>query len=241
MATPQLEREKWEKLVCAMFTGAELHDRNREPLVKGSIRSILEKYGPGTFTDPSKYPYYLPWVTALYQEDNKGVIVGEVLVSDKGTHAEEKFIAMSPECLCTIHSIGISYSPCTDKCAKALVERYKDGSLPKPVIHFSWVHKYPYRKSDGQEGYEQLIENGFKLQKWETEKMYEYLLEQAPNQHLKYELQQAYEKTRVALSERDEETHKLIEEAWEDEVLDDVQRRAHLKRPLPVEQQTDER
>ena len=75
--------------------------------------------------------------------------------------------------------------------------------------------------------------------------MYEYLLEQAPNERLKHELQQAYEKTRVALSKRDEETHKLIEDARKKarkEVLDDVQRRAHLKRPQPTDEQTtDER
>ena len=55
-----------------MFTGAELYDRNGEPaLVKGSIRRILEKYGShGTLTDPNKYLYYLPCVTALHEEDH---------------------------------------------------------------------------------------------------------------------------------------------------------------------------
>ena len=36
---------EWEKLVCAMFTGAELYDRNGEPLVEKNIRKILEDYG----------------------------------------------------------------------------------------------------------------------------------------------------------------------------------------------------
>ena len=122
---------------------------------------------------------------------------------------------MSSEHLCAIHSIGISYSPCTGECSKALVERYKEESLPKPVIHFSWVHKHPYGKPHGQDCIKQLIENGFKLQKWETVKMYEYLLEQAPNETLKHELQQACENTSLmaALSERDMETQRLIEKA----------------------------
>ena len=139
-AARQPSEVEWEKLVCAMFTGAELYDRNEEPLVEGSIKTILEDYGSrGTFTDPSR-PYYLPCVTALYQENNK---VGKVLASDSGTHVEKQLIAMSSEHLCAIHSIGISYSPCTDECSNALVERYKEESLPKPVIHFSWVHNHP--------------------------------------------------------------------------------------------------
>ena len=106
-AALQPSEVEWEKLVCAMFTGAELYDRNGEPLVEGSIKSILKDYGSrGTFTDPSR-PYYLPCVAALYQENNKGVIVGKVLVSDNGirTHVEKQPIAMSSEHLCAIHSI----------------------------------------------------------------------------------------------------------------------------------------
>ena len=156
-------------------------------------------------------------MAALYQENNKGVIVGKVLVSDNGirTHVEKQLIAMSSEHLCAIHSIGISYSPCTDECAKALVERYKEESLPKPVIHFSWVHNHPYRTPHGQDGIEHLVENGFNLQTWETEKMYEYLQEQTPNETLKHELQQAYENTSLmaALSDRDMVTQRLIEKA----------------------------
>ena len=39
-AALQPSEVEWEKLVCAMFTGAELYDRNGEPLVEGSIKSI---------------------------------------------------------------------------------------------------------------------------------------------------------------------------------------------------------
>ena len=234
MATPQLEREKWEKLVCAMFNGAKLYDRNGEPLVEGSIRSILEEYGSrgtSTFTDPSR-PYYLTRVTALYQENNKGdVIVGKVLVSDSACthdHVEKQLIAMSSEHLRAIHSIGISYSPCTDECAKALVERYKDESLPKPVIHFSWVHNHPKKEPHGRDGIKLLIENGFNLKLWETTRIAHFLLEQAPNESLKCELKLVYNSMSLKFSKRDMETQELIEEAKKR--VDEDRRRKNRKR-----------
>ena len=202
--TDEVSENDWEKLVCAMFTGAELSDGN----LAQEIRGILGKYViPGAFL-------YLPKVTALYQENHQGVIVGRVLVSDVvREHVEQQFLKQNTEHLRSVHNIGISYSPCTARCAKAIVERYKEEALPKPVIHFSWVHNYPYKTPDGRDGIEHLIENGFKLQVWETNKMYSYLLQQAPTSVLKEELQQAYENTTVALSKRDMETQKLIEEA----------------------------
>ena len=112
-----------------------------------------------------------------------------------------------------MHNIGINYSPCTARCAKAIVERYKEEALPKPVIKFYWVHNHPNGNPHGRDGIEHLIINGFKLQVWETNKMYEYLLQQAPTKVLREKLQQAYESTTVALSKRDMETQKLIEEA----------------------------
>ena len=133
-----------------------------------------------------------------------------------------------------MHGIGLNYSPCTERCD--VVARYsrKEEHIRKPVIHFSRVYNYKsVNMQDGTIGVKELVENGFDLKVWDTENMYEYLLEQGPNERLKHELQQAYEKIRVALSKRDEETHKLIDDARKNarkEVLhvNDVQRRAHL-------------
>ena len=197
-----------------MFTGAKLIDSHGSQLIQGrEIRNILQNYGQ--YPASVSQPYFFPNVTVLYQENYEGQFFhGEkLIVSTDKKHAEQQFIAMSSEHLRSVRSIIISYSPCTARCADAIVERYKEESLPKPVIHFSWVHNHPYGKPHGQDGIKLLIENGFSLQKWETVKMYEYLQEQAPNERLKRELQQAYENTMAALSERDEVTRNLIEEA----------------------------
>ena len=84
--TDEVSENDWEKLVSAMFTGAELSDSN----LAQEIRGILEKYAiPGALL----YPKYFPKVTALYQENHQGVIVGRMLVSDVGReHVEQQFL-----------------------------------------------------------------------------------------------------------------------------------------------------
>ena len=195
-----------------MFTGAKLIDSHGSQLIGGKIRKILQNYS--RYPASVSRPYFFPNVTVLYQENYEGQFFhGEKLVSTDKKHAEQQFIAKSSEHLRSVRSIRMNYSPCSNGCADAIVERYKEESLLKPVIHFSWVHNHPYGKPHGRDGIKRLIENGFNLQKWETVKMYEYLLEQAPNESLKRELQQAYENTMKALSERDKETRNVIEEA----------------------------
>ena len=210
-AAAQLNQDEWERLVCAMYTGARVSDRNL-----GEIRGVLDKYGlPGA----SMYLMYLPKVTALYQKNNQGVVERVLDSNTCCTHPEQEFIRMPPEYLRLVHRIGISYSPCTLEgfgCAYAIVERYshEEEALPKPVIHFSRVYNYKAKnRRDGITGVKHLIANGFDLQVWETERMYEYLRQQAPNDGLGEELRQAYENTAGALTARDEETQGQIDEA----------------------------
>ena len=67
----KLSKEKWEKLVCAMFTGVELSDGKRGLIVSGEIRKVLGKH-----LSP-----YLPNMVALYQENFQGDIVGVLFQS----------------------------------------------------------------------------------------------------------------------------------------------------------------
>ena len=210
----ELSKEKWEKLVCVMFTGAKISHVKED----NKIRSILETHGIGFNALKIPAYRYFPKVTALYQENHKGAIV-RVITSGGGEHAEEKLVrdTVPSKDLRSVHSgIGISYSPCTlkdNECADKIVKRYEKEAT-KPVIHFSWVYNHPDKEPHGREGIEHLIENGFNLKVWETTRMLHYLLEHAPT-GLKRELQQAYDHTIVALSERDIKTQELIEEARE--------------------------
>ena len=213
----QLSEPEWKRLVCAMFTNARLVN-NGHLLVDGEIKKILNKYDPKLISPPgAQFHYYSPYMTALYQENSIGDIMGEVLASDtqehQGTrnHSEQQLIQKDTGHLLTVRSIGMSFSPCT-ACARAIVDKYKEKNLTehKPVIHFSQVYK---RES---KDIELLIENGFNLKVWETIKILHYLLKNAPNNELRGELQQAYRKNIVALFQRDMKTQELIEKAREE-------------------------
>ena len=68
-----------------------------------------------------------------------------------------------------VHSIGLNYSPCTERCD--IVARYnREGEhIRKPVIHFSRVYNYKsVNMQDGTIGVKELIENGFDLTVWDT-------------------------------------------------------------------------
>ena len=226
-----------------MFTGVELSNGYGGLLVQADIKRILEKKHSSPEHLTNQGFEYWPTVTAMYQENYQDEIIVEqgvaVLASDTcGEHPEQRLIEKDTEELRLVRSIGLNYSPCTDSCADDIIERYsREGEvLPKPVIHFSRVYKYNSsdRSADGMIGVMHLIENGFKLQVWETKKMYKYLLQQAPTSVLREELQQAYENTTDALSQRDEKTQEHIEEAQEkvDKAHD---RRENLKRTAPEE------
>ena len=217
----QLAQDEWEKLVCAMFTGAKLSNGNGGLIVQGHIRTILTTYHSSPdFLIQSNFKYW-PTVTALYQENHQGDIIVEqgvtVLASDTcRDHPEQQLVKKDTEYLRSVHSIGLNYSPCIIRsCTNAIIARYREEEIPKPVIHFCQVHKYDLtdKKQNGMKGIKLLIENGFNLKVWETIRMLHYLLEHAPTDELKHELQQAYENATLALFYRDFDTQALIKRA----------------------------
>ena len=221
--TDKLTKEEWEKLVCAMFTGVQLYNSSGQLMLfdsspEESILNILQENTNFNIeqTGNSKY-IYLPFVAVMYQENYQGVIMGEVLSCSTSELAEKRFLLKTPDHLRSVHGIGLNYSPCTGRCADAIVNKYRRGeeeeALPKPVIHFSWVHNHPNGKPHGRDGIKLLIENGFNLKVWETTRIVHFLLEQAPNESLKHELKLVYDNMSLKFSKRDIETQELIEEA----------------------------
>ena len=218
----KLTKEEWKILVCAMFTGVQLYNGGRLMLYDSSpeeyILKILQENTNWTIEQTGDSEYiYLPFVTVVYQEDYQGVIMGEVFSCSTSEHAEKKFLSKTHDHLRSVHGIGLNYSPCTGRCADVIVNKYRRGeeeeALPKPVIHFSWVHNHPKKEPHGQDGIKLLIENGFNLKVWETTKIVHFLLEQAPNESLKHGLKLVYDKMSLEFSKRDMETQELIEEA----------------------------
>ena len=130
------------------------------------------------------------------------------------THAEEKVIESIPPGH-HLHSITTNYSPC-GKCVQRILDRF--ANLPidsRPVIQFPWVYNYP-RTSANLIGICRLAQRGFKIKLWETVKVLQYLIEQAPNPMLRQKLKEAIFRTTVALIERDMRTQRLIKANCED-------------------------
>ena len=71
-----------------------------------------------------------------------------------------------------------------------------------------WVYNYP-RTSANLIGICRLAQRGFKIKLWETVKVLQYLIEQAPNPMLRQKLKEAIFRTTVALIERDMRTQRL--------------------------------
>ena len=220
----KLTKEEWKKLVCAMFTGVQLYNGWGQLMLlfdsspEESILNILQENTKWNIEQTGDSEYiYLPSVTVVYQENYQGVIMGVVLSCSTSEHAEKQFLSKTPDHLRSVHGIGLNYSPCTGRCADAIVNKYRRGeeeeALPKPVIHFSWVHNHPKKEPHGRDGIKLLIENGFNLKVWETTKIAHFLLEQAPNESLKCELKLVYNNMSLQFSKRDMETQELIEEA----------------------------
>lgn len=201
----ELSKEKWEKLVCVMFTGVELSGGNEGLLVSGEIRKILGKSVTANLS-----PYlYLPNMAALYQENRQGDIV-DVPVFETGD-GELSSDGLPPCIDCpamqATSMIGMSYSPC-QTCAEKMVEGM-EGNLP--TIHLAWVH------NDDIKGIKYLIKNGFNVKVWETIRICAYLAQKAPKEDdskLRKELLEAFRKLIVPLSKRDSMTQEHIEEAW---------------------------
>ena len=78
------------------------------------------------------------------------------------------------------------------------------------MIHFSWVYDYPRTHANLAAGVCRLVHRGFKIKVWETVRVLQYLLEQAPNPILRRELKEAIAQTASALIERDMKTQELI-------------------------------
>ena len=194
----ELSKDKWEKLVCAMFTGVELADGNGKPLVSKEIRKILDKSGTAIKS---------PYLVALYQENHQGNIVDVLFESGDGELGSDGL----PPCIdCpamqTASMIGMSYSPCT-ACAEKMVKSKLEGNLPS-TIHLAWIH------NGDIESIKILIENGFNVKVWETIRIYAQKGPKEDKSKLRKELLQAFGKLIVPLSKRDSMTQQHIEEAW---------------------------
>ena len=83
--TPTLNREEWEKAVCALFTNVQLYGK-LHPQVEG-IKQILQN---GQTHEEEENWYYNPSVTALYEMYPEGVIARVFFTEEK--HAEAKFL-----------------------------------------------------------------------------------------------------------------------------------------------------
>ena len=207
-----LEEEEWGKLVSALFTGVDILDNHGRLLVEGTIAGILatnhKNFGKYV---RQKYPtnQYFPNLAASFGETFEGgTNIKSVFFSSQRTHAEEKVIESIPPGH-HLHSITTNYSPC-GRCVERILHRF--ANLPidsRPVIQFPWVYNYP-RTSTNLVGICQLAQCGFKIKLWETIKVLQYLIEQAPNPMLRQELKEAIFRTAVALIERDRSTQKLI-------------------------------
>ena len=192
-------KNDWERLVCAMFTGAILSDGNGGLLVFGEIKGILKKYHSNPDSLGRTGYYYFPILTTLHSEYSEGFIIGV---------EAEKYRNIAPEGL---RSIGMNYSPRKNSVDKIIATF---GSS-KPVIHFSWVNGHPkhmHVKEDSLIGISCLLKSGFTLQVWKTKDIMKHLLQQAPSEALKDSLRRAYENTKDALSQRDETTQEIIAE-----------------------------
>ena len=185
-------------------------DNHGRLLVEGNIAGILAS-NHGHFRQYTRQEYsskrYFPNLAALYGETFEGGTgINRVFFSSKGAHAEKKVIKNTHN---QLHSITTNYSPC-DKCVGRILDSF--GNIPfysRPVIHFSWVYDYP-RKRTNLNGICHLVQHGFRIILWETAKVLQYLLEQAPNPILRQELEEAIAKTAYALFERDMTTQEII-------------------------------
>ena len=175
--------EEWEKVVCALFTNVKLYDGGTlHPAVVQSkqIQSILRNFRQ--LQGRSNFWFYNPSLTALYEMNPEGVIVG-VFFNDDTKHAEENFLESLKKRPRSVHSIGLNYSPCTipdHDCTTKIGMKFKDTK--KPEIHFSQV--YTNEGKIDEEGIKLLIRNGFIVKFLDTKPIFQYLLRQVPNGEL---------------------------------------------------------
>ena len=204
----KLTQEEWEKAVCALFTNVKLYDGGTlHPAVVQSkqIQSILRNFGQ--LQGRSNFWFYNPSLTALYEMNPEGVIVG-VFFNDDTKHAEENFLESLKKRPRSVHSIGLNYSPCTvegHNCAEKIVGMKYEGTK-KPEIHFSQVYTKEGKKDE--EGIKLLIRNDFELKVLDTKPIFQYLLKQAPNG----ELGEAYKSTAFLRLQRDKHIQEICEE-----------------------------
>ena len=90
----KLSKEKWEKLVCAMFTGVELSDGKRGLIVSGEIRKVLGKH-------------LSPYALSRCIKKTSMVVLFQSSDRDGELGSEHQLSTMQ-----TASMIGMSYSPC---------------------------------------------------------------------------------------------------------------------------------
>ena len=148
-------------------------------------------------------------------EERRRLVAEHLCLVEEHQHSVEEHQCSVEKYQRPLHSIGLNYSPCIMEghdCARKIVEKYKDTE-DKPEIHFSQAYKKMGKQTDHKEGIK-LLDKCFELKVLDTEPIFQYLLEQAPD-GLQCQLRKAYELTAVPRFQRDENTRKLLKECKE--------------------------